>query len=72
MVSDFSASGMQVWVNSRDTPKGQIATGLAKVQNIFTFSNDVSDEALEIIYMFFIQVSGQYRDFVHSNLKIKP
>ena len=71
MVSDFSASGTQVWVNSRDTPKDQISTGLAKVQNIFTFSNNMSDEAMEFMYTHFIQVSGQYHDFVHSNLKIK-
>lgn len=72
IVSEFPASGMQVWVNSRDTPKGQISTGLAKVQNIFLFSNNTSDEALELIYKQFIQVSGQYHDFVHSNLRIKP
>lgn len=71
LVSEFPGSGMQVWVNSRDTPKGQISTGLANVQNIFSFPNEMSDQALELTYKHFLQVTGHYHDFVHSNLRLK-
>jgi hypothetical protein len=69
MVSDFSASGMQVWVNAIDGPKGQISTGLARVQFVYSFSNNISDEALSRAYIHFAQVTGHYHDFVHSNLR---